>query len=1067
MNSFQGVVMKWNIFIALFLIMIIFLFPIQTSGKQITKINTLFLKEMKQESKLVPIMVELNENPVVTFSKNIFEQRSQYQNLKFEYGSNGEDLYRSKLLSMHDSFVQKLLKNGISLTFRYNCTDALNSVALNVKGSDIQRLVLYPEIRKVYDDRNDFKIFRDIAAITTGASRIWSGISSKGSATGKGVVVGVIDSGIDKVHMDKGEFAKRVVGGYNVADHTGDYIDSVEGHGTHVAGIVGGKGTLDSQKGMAYEVKYRIYKCQPKKYPGAIANPGEAIEKSVQEKCNVINMSFGREGPSPSNNDDYYGDMISNAVQAGTFAVAAAGNSGSRGRKQEYPMGPPATVEDSLTVAATNDRQQIVHLTITINSAIKTVVATSFSGTARFDNSLNNKDLVDCGFGGKNEFEKDVTGKIAFIQRGPVEDKEKGIKPLTFKEKMDNAMKNGAIAVLLYNNSDGSPSGTVFKDGDDTSDIKTIPIAMMPLEDGLWIKSILNESYKTAFEATNNNVIADFSSEGPTIDGFFKPEISAPGTNILSTILKGKYAAYSGTSMACPVVTGLVALIKQANPGWSGKQIKSALMNTAEIMINPYNNLPLTFQLQGAGEARVDRAINTPAFIEPQALLIQKEKIEPGRLNPSDKVVFSVTSNSSSETNLKLDYSIFGFSDEKFPITLSFDVNNLSVQPKKQVNFSVRFTIEWNAFKRSRYEGIIKVGDQLHIPFILYRNSVNKIPDTISDIKISPSELEFTKEGPNPELQINFSLNTGRELKYEYFQGGTDYENYAPVSVVIVDNMGEIMSKIPCSSTYLVGNYELHWDGKSSDGKYILPKGKFYVQFKVMGYDYDKREEFTVFTSSKDSKTLFNVKESFVPSPTPAILSTYKVFTVNSIFQLNLIIPEVTNCAGVEFELMYDANKLFFKKFKDGGFLSSDAASVTSKFEDDGQKGILTISLMRDDKTGLSGKNALMVQITFKAIEVGKLKFSFRSSRILFADDTAGKIKVSSPDSRISKKTDYLLADVNNDKIVDQFDWKIFLDSYPSMEKDTNFESNCDFNQDRIVNFDDLLVIAKEYGNSL
>jgi len=1063
----KGVVMKRNICFVLFVSMLFSLLPIQVNGIQNSKIDSQFLTEMRQEANIISIMVELSQSPVVVFSKQTFDQSNYFQNQPFEYGSNGEDFYRRSLLSAQETFLQKMRRSGISFVFRYQCTDVLNSVALSVKGKDIHKLAMFPEIRKIYDDRKELYAMRDIAVLTTGADRVWQGVESKGSFTGKGVVVGVIDTGLDKTHSKSGEFVGRVLGGYDYADGDGDYDDIPEvGHGTHVAGIIGGKGKLDSQKGMAYETKFRIYKVFTYKRPGAYNTPG-AIDKAVSEKCKVINMSLGSEGPSPAKNTEYYADAITNASKAGTLVVAAAGNAGSRGRNQEYPIGSPASAEDAFSVAATNDRQQVVTITVSTGSETRTISANSASGTKRFDAFLNNKEIIDCGFGQKDDFEKDVTGKIALIQRGPIEDKKKNIKSITFREKMDNAIEQGALAVLLYNNTSGVVSPTVFKEGDDTTEIKTIPIAAMIQEDGLWLKSILGSLIKSTYEASTKNIIADFSSEGPTIDGYFKPEISAPGKDILSTFPKGKYAAKSGTSMSCPVVTGLVALVMQANTGWSCKQIKSAFMNTAELMINPYNNLPITFQLQGAGEARVDRAIVTPAFIEPSAIVIQKGKIQPGNLDPNNKVMFTITSNSSSDKSYPLSYTIFGFPDEKCPITIAFDSNNLSVPSKKKTNLNVQYSVDWNDFNRSRYEGIIKLGDELHIPFIIYRDSVDSIPSAISDIRVSPADLIFTKEGPNPDIQINFSLNAGLEVKYEYAQGGTDYYNYVGLSAVIVDSFGEIWSTVPCLPLYMVGDYEIHWNGKSPDGKYVLPRGKFYIQFKIMGYDYDKQAEFLAFTSQKDSKTLLNVKESFVPSPTPAILSAYKMITINTLFDLKMIIPEVIDCIGIEFELMYDANKLVYKNAVDGGFLSSDTTNVTCKHDDDGDKGILMVRLLREEKTGISGKNALMALISFKAIETGKLKFSIRTSRILFADDTAGRIKAVSPDTRISKKNDYLMADLNADKIVDQFDMKIFMDSYPSKEKDSDYKSVCDFNQDRCINFEDFLVLAKEYGNSI
>lgn len=123
--------------------------------------------------------------------------------------------------------------------------------------------------------------------------------------------------------------------------------------------------------------------------------------------------------------------------------------------------------------------------------------------------------------------------------------------------------------------------------------------------------------------ATKTNTIAWFSSKGPNpVNYDIKPDITAYGRYIISTIAAqpfgyppGTYlfASGSGTSFSTPMVSGLVALIKQAHPDWSPEMIRSALISTATdleyssytgaAMMNPY--------VQGGGLANIWRAINT------------------------------------------------------------------------------------------------------------------------------------------------------------------------------------------------------------------------------------------------------------------------------------------------------------------------------------------------------------------------------------------------------------------------------------------------------------------------
>jgi len=84
--------------------------------------------------------------------------------------------------------------------------------------------------------------------------------------------------------------------------------------------------------------------------------------------------------------------------------------------------------------------------------------------------------------------------------------------------------------------------------------------------------------------------VAAFSSKGPNTltPDILKPDLTAPGLNILAAWAPVKKRMHfniaSGTSMACPHVTGMAALIKAAHPSWSPSGIKSALMTTANVL---------------------------------------------------------------------------------------------------------------------------------------------------------------------------------------------------------------------------------------------------------------------------------------------------------------------------------------------------------------------------------------------------------------------------------------------------------------------------------------------------
>ncbi len=111
-----------------------------------------------------------------------------------------------------------------------------------------------------------------------------------------------------------------------------------------------------------------------------------------------------------------------------------------------------------------------------------------------------------------------------------------------------------------------------------------------------------------------DDFIAEFSSRGPTLDGFIKPDVVAPGVDIMSLSNKGptSYASYSGTSMAAPMVAGAVALLYEKYPQLSPVQIKSKLIKSSIVIErNRY--------AQGAGIINIKRALDVQDLKIPQA----------------------------------------------------------------------------------------------------------------------------------------------------------------------------------------------------------------------------------------------------------------------------------------------------------------------------------------------------------------------------------------------------------------------------------------------------------------
>ena len=117
----------------------------------------------------------------------------------------------------------------------------------------------------------------------------------------------------------------------------------------------------------------------------------------------------------------------------------------------------------------------------------------------------------------------------------------------------------------------------------------TIPAVIVSLADGATLKAHVPGSVTVDgttffdFVTTNADILAAFSSRGPTPYDFrLKPDVTAPGVSVLSSVLGGQFAFFQGTSMATPHTTGAAALLLAAHPTWSPDEVKSALVNYAD-----------------------------------------------------------------------------------------------------------------------------------------------------------------------------------------------------------------------------------------------------------------------------------------------------------------------------------------------------------------------------------------------------------------------------------------------------------------------------------------------------
>jgi len=545
------------------------------------------------------------------------------------------DAIKAQLEAEHNQALNRLGQSGINFEVKHTYAIAYNGLAIRIDKNDLDKVQKMFGLDQVHPSKT-YYLDMEYSTVLTGATTVWANLGYKG----EGMVVGVVDTGVDYNHPDLGGgFGNKVIRMIDVADHDNDAMDE-NGHGTHVSGIMAAKAAEPGGvTGMAPEAKIIAAKIVKGGEGSATSEDiAAAFDWMLEQKLEgvnlaSINMSFGFPG-GWNNPTDPEQVAIQNCVDSGIFVSLSAGNEywsvypnnqayyygEAPGRFTYYPadigtVGSPATTPGPASVAASwNTNSRYVSFLVTDGSGFRgpyTVGSPSPDPVTVFGGVAQSFVYVSYGNDASYYAGKDVTGKIALILRG-------GPGDATFANKVRTAQAQGAVGAIVMND---AARGNAMITMSLAADI-TIPAVFTGYTYGTYLVNhptaqVLFDGVTATFPNPTPDKMVDFSSWGTDPNLNFKPEIAAPGGGIWSTVplAMGGYANYSGTSMASPHVGGAAALIKQAHPDWTPAQVKAALMNTAALLTDPTTGLPYSPRLQGAGRINVYNALLTPVFV--------------------------------------------------------------------------------------------------------------------------------------------------------------------------------------------------------------------------------------------------------------------------------------------------------------------------------------------------------------------------------------------------------------------------------------------------------------------
>jgi minor extracellular serine protease Vpr len=594
-----------------------------------------------------------------------------------DFNSNTVRSYRAQLNAGRNDFKRWLRANAprAKVTSEYDIS--LNAVAVQLNGTSLATIAAAPMVQSAeYNALYHPNLSQSHFIVN--ADPAWAAAGGRANA-GAGIKIGDIDTGIDNTHpfFDPTGFSypsgfpkcdaadsnshhqdqdckyvspKVIVAKvfYNKTNQTNFDAQAIQDHGTHTAGIAAGifnptlnavvNGVMiNSMSGMAPGAFLGNYNV----FPGDVTNARSedilnAVDAAIEDGMDVLNLSLGggcHKKGSTCGNNDLLAIGLDNAVDAGLSVAVAAGNSGPGPNTVESP----GRARKVITVAASTN-QHFVGEPFTYPSGGGTTIGAAVGDfpplAAGSFNLFFNSELTAC-----TSVDPGASGNVVVVDRGGC----------TFSTKVRNAIAAGAIGVVVINNVAGDPI-SMAKDGGGGDNL---PAVMIGENEGAALRAANPPDASTTaifqeFITPNKDILAGFSSMGPTnVDVAIKPDVTSVGVNVLSSITcvgKGPgcpgdgsgWAFFQGTSMSTPHIAGSAAVLKDLHSTWLPAQIKSALVNRADLVIK--DAITGTHDVgptaQGAGRENLGVAANGTTWMDPASASFGKVTVgNPTSLN--------------------------------------------------------------------------------------------------------------------------------------------------------------------------------------------------------------------------------------------------------------------------------------------------------------------------------------------------------------------------------------------------------------------------------------------------
>nr|XP_018263216.1 peptidase [Kwoniella dejecticola CBS 10117]OBR85374.1 peptidase [Kwoniella dejecticola CBS 10117] len=504
-----------------------------------------------------------------------------------------------------------------------------------------------------------------------------------GGNKGKGVKIGIIDSGVDYTREPLGgtyaQAGSKVVGGYDFVGDSfdgtndpqpdSDPFDNCYSHGTITAGLIGANPNLYGVTGVAPEAslyQYRVFGCNGATTDDIVL---QAMQRAYTDGVDIINLSVGETSGWTESMLSVFASRLSSA---GVVLSISAGNQGQVGAFYSYSPGAGIGVIN----VGSSDNAFYPSQLASVSTGYGPIPYFNYkafaSGTYPLYAFTTDPSVAADGCtipdGTPNLF-----GYVTLVRRGGC----------SLEQKAKNIYLQGGRQMFLINTPNTVPLYQNFP----------LDFGMISYDDGNYLLSqINNHTSNTTVTFTFNpyqspntftgNITSYFSEIGPTNDLYFAPSIVAPGTNmvVILPINMANWSIVDGTSYSAPLVAGSAALYINAKGGnnVSPDKVKAALQSTSDYLRTSVSDQSIAnVAVQGAGKVNIANAISPGLVVSPSEILLNDTNYFAGTqyltlTNPTNKIVTYKLSNLPAGTALAFQSGLNQSNDQPVPQVSSF-----------------------------------------------------------------------------------------------------------------------------------------------------------------------------------------------------------------------------------------------------------------------------------------------------------------------------------------------------------------------------------------------------------